>query len=147
MSQYWLFQGNPKYSRVTDGIRELDEMYWLVTRYATAIAVGDGVLVWVAGKAAGIYAIAQVIQPVQFVDKPPDLAYWLMPARAIGRFYAPIRFIQKFVESPLYKELVLHDSILRHMQVIRTPHGTNFKLTMQEWQRSQELLLDNNESS
>lgn len=141
MSQYWLFQGNPKYSRVIDGIRELDEMHWLVTRYTTAIAVGDEVLVWVAGKAAGIYAIAEVIQSVYFVDQPPDLAYWLMPARAIGRFYAPIRFSQKFVESPLSKSTVLHDPILRSLQVIRTPHGTNFKVTQQEWQRSHELLI------
>lgn len=51
---YWLFQGNPKYYRILEAIRDLEQIPWLVTRYAKDIAVGDGVLVW--GK-AGVYAI------------------------------------------------------------------------------------------
>lgn len=55
---YWLFQGNPKYYRVLDGIRDFEQMPWLVTRYGRHIAPSDGVLIWVSGKEAGIYAIA-----------------------------------------------------------------------------------------
>ncbi|WP_237766201.1 EVE domain-containing protein [Arthrospira platensis] len=53
---YWLFQGNPKYYRVLDGIRDFQQMPWLVTRYRKDISVGDGVLIWKAGSAAGVYA-------------------------------------------------------------------------------------------
>jgi hypothetical protein len=31
---YWLFQGNPKYYRILDGIRDFTQMPWFVTRYA-----------------------------------------------------------------------------------------------------------------
>lgn len=40
-------------------------MPWLVTRYDKNIALGDGVLVWVSEKKAGIYAITEVTEPAQ----------------------------------------------------------------------------------
>jgi len=41
---YWLFQGNPKYYRIIDAIRDFEQMPWLVTRYGKEIMPGDGVL-------------------------------------------------------------------------------------------------------
>ncbi len=55
---YWLFQGNPKYYQVVQAIQDFEEMLWLVTRYGKEIAVGDEVIIWMAGNDAGIYAIA-----------------------------------------------------------------------------------------
>ncbi len=66
---YWLFQGNPKYYRVLDGIRDFEQMPQLVTRYAKDVAPGDGVLVWVSGKEAGIYALAEVTEPAQVLNQ------------------------------------------------------------------------------
>ncbi|MCT7951287.1 hypothetical protein NG798_15915 [Ancylothrix sp. C2] len=34
---YWLFQGNPKYYRLWDAIRDSKQMAWLMTRYANQI--------------------------------------------------------------------------------------------------------------
>lgn len=132
---YWLFQANPKYSRILDGIRELEGMYWLVTRYADQIAVGDRVLIWVAGKEAGIYALAEVTHLTHFVEQPPDLNYWLLPVRALGRFYAPVRFTNKLVDSPLLKARLRDDPILSKLQVLQAPHSTNFKVSQREWQQ------------
>lgn len=129
----WLFQANPKYSRILAGIRELSVLYWLVTRYTDEIAPGDRVLVWVAGKQAGIYAIARVLAAPTFLDRPPDLEYWTTPMRAIGRFYAPVQFTQKWLETPLLKSWLQHDPLLRQLAVIRTPHNTNFRVTPAQW--------------
>jgi hypothetical protein len=41
---YWLFQGNPKYYRIIDGIHGFEQMPWLATCYAKDMVVGDGVL-------------------------------------------------------------------------------------------------------
>jgi hypothetical protein len=41
---YWLFQGNPKYYRIIDGIRDFEQMPWLTTRYAKDIAPGAEML-------------------------------------------------------------------------------------------------------
>jgi len=63
---YWLFQSNPKYYRIMDGIRDFEQMLWSVTRYAKDMVSGDGVLIWVSGEQAGIYAIA----PTKFLNPP-----------------------------------------------------------------------------
>jgi predicted RNA-binding protein with PUA-like domain len=144
---YWLFQANPKYSRIFDAIRELEQIHWLVTRYSREIALGDGVLVWIAGKQAGVYAIAQIIAPAHFVDIPPDIDYWLMPIRARGRIYTPIRFTQKFVEAPLLKTELRHDPLLRRLQVLQAPHNTNFRVTPEEWRQVRNLQANDGSTS
>lgn len=40
---YWLFQSNPKYYRIMDGIRDFEQMLWSVMRYAKDMVSGDGV--------------------------------------------------------------------------------------------------------
>jgi len=64
---YWLFQGNPKYYRVAEAIRDLNEMTWIVTRYARDIVAGNEALIWASGKDGGIYAMAEVTQPPQVI--------------------------------------------------------------------------------
>ncbi|WP_414574291.1 hypothetical protein [Nostoc sp. CCY 9925] len=41
---YWLFQGNPKYYLIIDGIRDFEQMPWLATRYAKDMAASHRVL-------------------------------------------------------------------------------------------------------
>ena len=78
---YWLFQGNPQYFRVLEAIRDFEQMYWTITRYAKEIVPDDGVLLWKAGKQAGIYAMAtprsstyaEVIEPAQHLTEELDI--------------------------------------------------------------------------
>lgn len=137
---YWLFQGNPKYYRVLDGIRDFEQMPWLVTRYGKDIASGDGVLVWVSGKKAGIYAIAEVTEPAQVRESLPDRKYWTDASRAVGKHQVMIRFTNKLLEHPLLKTNLLQDPVLKNLLVIRAPSATNFKVSPEEWQRVHELL-------
>jgi len=137
---YWLFQGNPKYYRVLDAIRDFEQMLWLVTRYGKDIAPGDGVLVWVSGKEAGIYAIATVTEPAQVITKLPDRKYWADASRATGKQQAIIQFTSKLLDKPLLKTDLLKDQILKNLLVIRAPNSTNFKVTVEQWQQVQELL-------
>jgi hypothetical protein len=41
---HWLFQGNPKYYRIVDAIKDFEQMPWLVSRYAKDMAIGDWVV-------------------------------------------------------------------------------------------------------
>ncbi len=136
---YWLFQNNPKYYRILDAIRECEQMPWLVTRYQDKIAVGDGVLVWVAGKAAGIYAVAQVSSAPQIREEMVDKDYWIDATRAKDKPYVTIKFLRKLLGQPLRRRELKHDSILKNLLVIRAPNSTNFKVTDQEWQRVYDL--------
>ncbi|KJH69770.1 EVE domain-containing protein [Aliterella atlantica] len=136
----WLFQANPKYSHILDAIQKLDRIYWLVTRYTEEIASGDGVLIWIAGKRSGIYALAEVDAAPQFMDEPPDMDIWTMPIRAKARFYAPVIFQQKLLDAPLLKSALRYDHILSELEVIRRPHNSNFRVSEEQWHRVISLL-------
>ena len=132
---YWLFQGNPKYYRLLDAIRDLEEMPWLVTRYAKEMAVGDGVLVWMAGKEAGIYAIAEITETPQILRELPDREYWLNTTRVQGKPQVKIRFLRKLIGQPLRRSELKQDLVLKNLSVIRAPSSTNFKVTAEEWEK------------
>jgi hypothetical protein len=136
----WLFQANPKYSQILEAIQERDGIYWLVTRYDREIAPGDRVLIWIAGKQAGIYAIAEVVEAPQFMDEPPDIDIWTMPMRAKARFYAPVTFQQKLLDAPLLKSVLLYDRMLYEMEVICRPHNTNFRISEAQWRQTIALI-------
>lgn len=75
---YWLFQGNSKYYKVIDAIRDFEQMPWLVTRLGNQMAPGDEVLIWISGTNAGIYAIAEIVEPPKitlFCHSPKTLAF------------------------------------------------------------------------
>lgn len=139
---YWLFQGNPKYYRVLEAIKELEAIPWLVTRYANNIAPGDGVIIWLSGSQGGIYATAEVIEPAQFLTEIPDKKYWVDSTRALGKQQAIIRFTNKFVESPLLKNQLQEDSVLKNLLVLRAPNSTNFKVSLEEWEQVQKLIQE-----
>jgi EVE domain len=136
----WLFQANPKYSQILEAIQERDGIYWLVTRYDREIAPGDRVLIWIAGKQAGIYAIAKVAEAPQFMDEPPDIDIWTMPMRAKARFYAPVTFQQKLLDAPLLKSVLLYDRMLYEMEVICRPRNTNFRISEAQWHQAIALI-------
>ena len=139
---YWLFQGNPKYYRVLEAIKELEAIPWLVTRYANNIAPGDGVIIWLSGSQGGIYATAEVIEPAQFLTEIPDKKYWVDSTRALGKQQAIIKFTNKFVESPLLKNQLQEDSVLKNLLVLRAPNSTNFKVSLEEWEQVQKLIQE-----
>jgi EVE domain len=135
---YWLFQGNPKYYRLLEAIRDFEQMPWLVTRYAKEITAGNGVLIWKAGDKAGIYATAKIIEPPSFLEKQPDLNYWLDKSRLGSKPQAIIQFTHKWLDRPLLREDLKQDPLLKDLSVIRQPNATNYKIAPQQWQRVQE---------
>ncbi|MCU0536545.1 MAG: EVE domain-containing protein [Hydrococcus sp. Prado102] len=137
---HWLFQGNPKYYRLLEAIAQLDEIPWLVTRYDKEIEVGDGVLVWVAGEQAGIYAIAEIIEPPQISIELWDLDYWIAIDNAKkDKPRVKLRFLRKLLGQPLRRNEIKYDPILKDLLVIRAPNSTNFKVTPQQWERVYQL--------
>jgi predicted RNA-binding protein with PUA-like domain len=139
---HWLFQGNPKYYRIFDAIKDFEQMPWLVTRYAKDMAIGDGVLLWISGKQAGIYAIAEIIEPPKKWEQRPDIGYWTELGKrklAPDSLHAKLRITGKLLDKPLLRSNLINDEILKNLMVIRVPNSTNFKLLAEQWQRVFEL--------
>lgn len=137
---YWLFQGNPKYYRILDALRDFDEMYWPVTLFSKEIVAGDGVLVWMSGKKAGIYAVAEVVESAHILDQLLDLNYWIDASRAADKVQAKIRFTRKLLKNPLMRSDIKKDPSFQRFGVIRYPNATNYRVRPEEWQRVHELL-------
>lgn len=140
---YWLFQANPKYYKITDAIQNFEEMLWPVTRYDKRIAIGDKVVIWIAGKTAGIYALAEVTETAHLIKSTEDKSYWLDKSKIVERLQAKIKFTKKLLDKPLLRNNLLNDSVLQRLSVIRGPNGTNFVVTPGEWQRVEELINQN----
>lgn len=136
----WLFQANPKYSQILAAIQKREGIYWLVTRYTEEITPGDRVIIWIAGKQAGIYATAEVTAAPAFRDEPPDIDIWTIPVRAKARVWALVRFQQRLLDAPLLKSVLVFDPILHDLEVIRRPHNSNFRVSEEQWRRVLSLL-------
>ncbi|WP_017711163.1 EVE domain-containing protein [Prochlorothrix hollandica] len=136
---FWLFQGNPKYYKVTEAIRDFEQVPWTVTRYAKEMQLGEGVLVWQSGAKAGIYAIAAIVGLPELIPNPPDIGYWIDQRSWVQKPCSRIRFNQKLLDRPLLRSELQQDPVLKDLMVIRQPNSTNFKVTAEQWQRVFEL--------
>jgi len=138
---YWLFQGNPKYYRLIDAIRELDQIPWLVNRYGKQISVGDGVLIWVAGSDRGIYALGEISQAPQVLKTVPDLDYFIEQSQMTSKPQAMVKLTHRLIDRPLLYQDIHDDPVLRKLWIIcKPPIGTNFPVAADEWQRVHELI-------
>jgi hypothetical protein len=132
---FWLFQANSKHSQVLEAIQMLVGIYWLVKRYTYDITPDDGVLIWIAGPQARIYSIAEVEVTPQSMNEPPDINIWTMLIQAKARFYAPVTFRQKLLDTPLLKLALRYDRILYELEVIHCHHNPNFQGSEILWHR------------
>tara|TARA_B100001093_G_scaffold519300_1_gene607659 strand:- start:319 stop:3339 length:3021 start_codon:yes stop_codon:yes gene_type:complete len=57
---YWIFQGNPKVFDVVKYINNAASHNWSVGSHKDKIKIGDKIILWVTGKNAGCYALAEV---------------------------------------------------------------------------------------
>ncbi|MDZ4875652.1 MAG: hypothetical protein CLLPBCKN_005072 [Chroococcidiopsis cubana SAG 39.79] len=91
-----------------------------------------------AGEKAGIYAIAEVAEPVQALTELADKDYWLDPSKAGSKLHVKIRCLRRLLGQPLRRSELLYDRVLSNLPVIRAP-GINYKITLEEWQRVHQL--------
>ncbi|PPJ64786.1 hypothetical protein CUN59_02955 [Cuspidothrix issatschenkoi CHARLIE-1] len=135
---YWLFQGNPQFYRIIDAIQDLDQMLWMVSRFGNQMSIGDGVLLWISGKKAGIYAIAKLIDTPKTIINPPDIDYWIKDEKTFldkNKHFAMIQFTHKLLDSPISRESLKNDEFLKNLLVIRQPQSTNYQITVEEWEK------------
>lgn len=144
----WLFQANPAYFNLQQraaeaGVGAQDE--WLVTRYREEIRVGDTILFWQSGTDAGIYAIGEVANE-PYESDGREFSFTESPAWRAARGDGPagewaVRYrYTRILEQPILKDALLADPVLRGMQVLRAPQGTNFRVTSAEWDALQCLI-------
>lgn len=143
-SRSWIFQANPDRYRIHESLRRENEEWWNLNQHATKVAAGDRVLIWICGNRAGIYALGTVTsEPVKTADSLVGQNYWLDPVSGTRvKARVRVRYDQVLLDRPLLKPYLEADPSLWNLQILRSPRGTNFQVSAEEWLAIQEWIND-----
>lgn len=142
----WLFQARPeKYDLRAELSKKRagDASSWSVTANAREMRPGDVVVLWQSGKDAGVYALGELTgEPYEKTYEDGTEPHW---ARTKGDGQPAVESRVDFtyttiLPEPILKAVIRQDPALAGMHVIRSPQGTNFKVTPEEWEALQKLI-------
>jgi hypothetical protein len=110
---YWIFQAKPERYDLSKQLQPGKQIPWQASRYRGEMKKNDVVYFWQSGKNAALHGQGRIVS-----DSPYETADgWRIDVEYSIRF-----------DKPLPKKYITEDEILRNMQIIRTPQGTNFKI-------------------
>ena len=146
LPKHWLFQFNPSMYKWFERIKESRAPeQWLVCQYSKLIRKNDLVAIWSSGQKAGVYALGQIMTNPAKSPLNPDQKNFFVNINGISKFQekfsAYVEYSEVFLEKPLLQEKCRQDKVLLDMQVFMTPRGTNFRLTSEQWNRIEELMI------
>jgi len=115
----WLFQANLDEYELEDEIKPQRKVRWEVSRYFERLIAGDLVVLWQAGKRAGVYGLAELTSDAYEKD---------------GGSWVDLRYVG-LCEPPIFRKAGLTSHcVLRHLDVIRMPPAGNpFRVHDDEW--------------
>ena len=139
---YWVFQGNPKVFDVVRYINEFSSHNWTVGSHKDKIKIGDKVILWVTGKNAGCYALAEITSELyQGTDLPEEVSYYTELAKdnydfdnTFGKTKGDkinIRITHNISENPVTKDMIANNVDLAKLKVGH--QGTNFSSNESEY--------------
>lgn len=129
LDRTWIFQSNPKLYDIDASLRSRPVIYWRVPQFFEQLKTGNRVLIWRAGKEAGIvgwgvllsepehYDLSQDDDPFIRPGFPRDDADWYVPVRVWPAGYVPKEDI-----APAIPE----------NRIVTAPMGTVFRLGADE---------------
>lgn len=133
---YWIFQANPKKYRLVDALTQLDDIHWQVNQHVSEIHPGDGVLIWKAGDNAGVYAVGEV-QSEPSMTEALD-AHWEVAQdqeNTAVRLRVRVHITHRLMDGPVLRNTLLEDPLLEGLSILRFTQGTNFPVSLEEWNR------------
>ncbi len=133
----WIFQANPQRYDILNALADpaVQRYNWFVSRHKSKIKKGDVGLIWMSGNDAGIYAVAEIISdPAIMGETPAEDKYWINNEDR-GKNKMRVELINKIVliNSPVFRHELKSIEGLRDLSILRIPRGTNFPVTLHEW--------------
>jgi MoxR-like ATPase len=124
----WLFQANPEVFDLDEHLKTVSpgsEDSWSVTRYRNEIHPGDSIVLWLGGPRAGIRAVGEI------TDQPVPRAHQEY-TRTSNEWSVRFRYTN-ILDAPVDRSVLRADPTLASIGVLRSPQGTNFRITPEEW--------------
>lgn len=141
----WVFQFNPITYRWFDWVGEKRDIeQWLASQHTRQIHKRDKMAIWASGDKAGFYAIGEIeTNPSKKPINQEQEKYWTK-STDVCKFQEKssviIKYVKLFIDRPLLAEECLRDPILQSMEILKQPQGTNFPLTIEQWNRILQLI-------
>jgi len=138
-ANYWIFQGNPNVFDFETAIKNNILEDWTVTAHKDKIKVGDKIVLWITGKNAGCYALAEVTKEPQTINNSKDAHLWKSEDK--GTLKAGIKITYSLIDKPLLWNNIKGIEGLENLKVGN--QGTNFSATKQEYRIIENLIKSN----
>ena len=132
---YWVFQGNPKVYDFEAALSQNILVDWTVSAHKDKIKIGDKVILWITGKQAGCYALAEVTSEPYIKSLSPDEHLWKAENKNLLK--VDLKIIHDLVSRPVLKSDIVKSDVLKQLNVGK--QGTNFKATKKEYMAIVEL--------
>jgi len=133
----WIFQANPNRYDILNALSDpaVQQYHWQVNQNKREIKKGDIALIWMSGKEAGIYAVAEIASdPSIMVEPSSEQKYW-MSSDDKGDKRLRVELINKaiLINNPVYRHALKEIEQLKNLSILRVAQGTNFPVTLDEW--------------
>lgn len=128
-TNYWIFQGNPEIFDFETALSENSLNNFTVSAHKNNIKIGNKVIIWLSGKNAGCYALAEVTSEPSVNQDSKDDVHWKVENK--NQLKAGIQVTHNLINSP-----VLWESIKKHPDFTAFKagnQGSNFRATQQEY--------------
>ncbi len=138
----WIFQANPEQFNLSIELRNAaigSQDKWGVSSYRNEIRPGDTVLLWQSGKAAGIYAIGEVINTPYQRNWEPDAETLEHQPYQKAQWWVDYRYT-KILKQPLLRSIIKEHALLSRMDIFKNAQGTNFRVSPEEWSELETLM-------
>jgi AAA domain (dynein-related subfamily)/EVE domain len=137
----WIFQANPQLFDLLDFLTEPSTQpgtvdSWLLRKHDDEVSDDDTVLLWTAGKNAGIYATGTIVGE-SFMRNREDWEPTEAPPESRAIRY---RLEHILLDRPVLRRDLINHPVLKDLSVIRQPQGTNFPVTEQQWEALRPLI-------
>jgi hypothetical protein len=129
---HWLLQCNhDRYD--TNNLDWLTRWSFFKKGLAAKLHPGDQVVIWLSGKAAGVYATAEVAEGEPYEDQT-DTGF--KRAEDIGRLFWSVHLLDgQPLGRPVLKPTLKADPRFAHAQILRNPRQANpFRVSDEEWE-------------
>jgi hypothetical protein len=113
-----------------------------VSRYAQEVRVGDRVYFWEAGRNGGVAGAAEIMEPARLQPEPPEQFPFARVTQAFAGDRIRVRLkVLSVIEPVLPRQEIVACTELSELGVLRCSRGTNFRLSLGQWQALNRLIV------
>jgi hypothetical protein len=144
LTNVWIFQADPKRYDILNALSdpEVQHFGWQVNQHKKDIKKGDVALIWMSGKDAGIYSVADIASnPAIIGETPAEAKYWVDDKdRGIESLGVLLENRVVLINEPIYRDELKQIAILKRLSILNMARGTNFPVAADEWQAIKALI-------